>query len=117
MFMSSEEYRESLRRYRPAVYVDGRRVESVADDEALAPGVRALGLTYDYALQEAQAPLMTAVQRSSGRRVNRMLHINDSAGDSCPGSASSSPASGRTRAGSPTTTRPTTATAASARAR
>ncbi len=81
MFMSSEEYRESLRRYRPVVYVDGRKVESVADEPALAPGVRALGYTYDAALREDLAPLMTAVQHASGRRVNRMLHINDSAGD------------------------------------
>jgi 4-hydroxybutyryl-CoA dehydratase / vinylacetyl-CoA-Delta-isomerase len=27
--MSGDEYRESLRRYRPTVFVDGRRVESV----------------------------------------------------------------------------------------
>ena len=29
--MSGADYRESLRRYRPTVFVDGRRVESVAD--------------------------------------------------------------------------------------
>ncbi len=30
--MSSADYRESLRRYRPMVFVDGRRVDSVADE-------------------------------------------------------------------------------------
>lgn len=81
MFMSSAEYRESLRRLHPIVYVDGRKIESVADEPALAPGVRALGHTYDAARREELAPLMTAVQQHSGKRVNRMLHINDSAGD------------------------------------
>ena len=32
MLMSSQDYRDSLRRYRPRVYVDGRTVESVADE-------------------------------------------------------------------------------------
>ena len=79
--MSGADYRESLRRYRPTVYVDGQRVESVADAPSLRPGVNALAVSYDFALDPAMAPLMTAVQSSSGRRVNRMLHINESAGD------------------------------------
>ena len=32
MLMSAADYRESLRRYRPRVFVDGQRVESVADE-------------------------------------------------------------------------------------
>ena len=52
MLMSSQDYRESLRRSRPRVYVDGHAVESVADEPSLAPGVNALGLSYDYALRE-----------------------------------------------------------------
>jgi 4-hydroxybutyryl-CoA dehydratase/vinylacetyl-CoA-Delta-isomerase len=76
MFMSSAEFRESLRRLRPTVFVDGRRVESVADDPALAPGVNAIGLTYDYALREDLRALMLAEQHTSGRPVNRMLHVH-----------------------------------------
>ena len=38
MLMSAAEYRESLRRYRPQVYVEGRKVEAVADEPLLAPG-------------------------------------------------------------------------------
>ncbi|GAP34728.1 4-hydroxyphenylacetate 3-hydroxylase family protein [Piscinibacter sakaiensis] len=80
--MSAADYRESLRRYRPTVYVDGRRVESVADEPALRPGVQALGVSYDMAHDPALAPLMTAVQtRRGGRTVPRMLHVNESAGD------------------------------------
>jgi 4-hydroxybutyryl-CoA dehydratase/vinylacetyl-CoA-Delta-isomerase len=79
--MSGTEYRESLRKYRPTVFVDGRRVDSVADEPAFAPGINAIALTYDYALKPQYAPLMTAVQHTSGRRVNRFSHINTSSGD------------------------------------
>ena len=37
MFMSSSDYKESLRRYKPRVYVDGQRVDCVADEPALRP--------------------------------------------------------------------------------
>jgi 4-hydroxybutyryl-CoA dehydratase/vinylacetyl-CoA-Delta-isomerase len=58
MLMSADDYRASLRRYKPTVYVDGRRVESVADDPALAPGVNAIAKTYELALDEALADVM-----------------------------------------------------------
>jgi len=79
--MSGADYRESLRRYRPTVWVDGERVESVADAASLRPGVNALAVSYDFALDAAKAPLMLALQARRGRPVNRMLHINESAGD------------------------------------
>ena len=84
-FMSSTDYRESLRRYKPTVYVDGQRIDSVADAPQLRPGVQAIGVTYDFARDPKLAPLMTATQslggRVAARTVNRMLHINESAGD------------------------------------
>jgi 4-hydroxybutyryl-CoA dehydratase/vinylacetyl-CoA-Delta-isomerase len=79
--MSGAAYRESLRQLRPTVFVDGRRVESVADEPALRPGVNAVALTYDYALKPEYEPLMTAVQHTSGKRVNRLSHIDTSAAD------------------------------------
>ena len=79
--MSGQDYRESLRRLHPTVFVDGRRVESVADDPALAPGVNALALTYDFALKPECEPLMTAVQHTSGKRVHRFSHIDTSPAD------------------------------------
>jgi 4-hydroxybutyryl-CoA dehydratase/vinylacetyl-CoA-Delta-isomerase len=69
--MTGDDYRESLRRLRPRVFIDGRRVESVADDAMLQPGINAIALTYDYAHKPELAPLMTAVQHTSGKRVNR----------------------------------------------
>ena len=79
--MTSADYRESLRRYKPVVYVDGQLIDSVVDARSLQPGINALGVTYDFAHDAAMAPLMTAVQSWSGKTVNRMLHINESAGD------------------------------------
>jgi 4-hydroxybutyryl-CoA dehydratase/vinylacetyl-CoA-Delta-isomerase len=79
--MSGADYLESLRKYQPRVFVDGRRVVSVADAPELRPGVNALAVSYDFALDPAKAPLMTAVQSWRGRTVNRMLHIDESAGD------------------------------------
>ncbi|MEZ5530729.1 MAG: 4-hydroxyphenylacetate 3-hydroxylase N-terminal domain-containing protein [Porticoccaceae bacterium] len=81
MLMNAEEYRESLRRYRPRVFVDGRRVDSVVDEPSLAPGITAVGISYDYARKIQHAELMTATQRTSGKLVNRMLHINDGSSD------------------------------------
>ncbi len=73
MLMSAADYRESLRRYRPVVYVDGRRVESVADEPAFAPGVNAIGVTYDLALRESTQPLLRASVPEAPAPVNRML--------------------------------------------
>lgn len=75
MLMSGRDYRESLRRYRPTVFVNGSEVQSVADEPLLAPGVNAIALTYDYALRDELAPLMRAGD------VNRMLAIPRSSQD------------------------------------
>ena len=75
MLMSSTDYRESLRRSRPRVYVNGQAVASVADEPLLAPGVNAIGLTYDLALREELRPVMRATLADGGAEVNRMLAI------------------------------------------
>ena len=81
MFLSSEGYRESLRALSPRVFVDGERIDSVADSPVLAPGVNAVGLTYDFALEPAYRNLMVATQHTSGAEVNRMLHLNQTPQD------------------------------------
>jgi 4-hydroxybutyryl-CoA dehydratase/vinylacetyl-CoA-Delta-isomerase len=75
--LTAEEYRESLRRYRPRVFVDGEAVESVADEPRLAPGIAAIGVTYDFATHPEHAGVMTAKQATSGKIVNRLAHINE----------------------------------------
>ncbi len=79
--MDGKGFRESLRKYRPTVYVDGELIESVADAPSLQPGINALAVTYDFAHDPALAPLMLATQSDSGKTVNRMLHIDESSGD------------------------------------
>lgn len=76
MLMSAEQYRDSLRAYKPRVFLGGEPIESVADEPRLLPGIRAVGVTYDYALREDTRDLMVATQASTGDTVNRMLHIN-----------------------------------------
>src|SRR5437762_98838 len=75
MLMSGADYRESLRRFSPKVYLNGAEVASVADEPLLAPGVNAVALTYDYGLREDFAPLMRAGD------VNRMLAVPRSTDD------------------------------------
>ncbi|HEX7007829.1 MAG TPA: 4-hydroxyphenylacetate 3-hydroxylase N-terminal domain-containing protein [Alphaproteobacteria bacterium] len=81
MLMTADDYRESLRAYKPRVFVNGRAVDSVADEPLLAPGVNAVGITYDFAHKAEHRPLMTARQGSSGKTVNRMLHIDETSAD------------------------------------
>lgn len=81
MLMDSTEYRDSLRRSQPRVFLNGQRVASVADEPLLAPGVAAVGVTYDFAHKLQYAELMTATQKTSGKLVNRMLHISEDSND------------------------------------
>ncbi len=81
MLLSGDEYRESLRRYNPTVYLDGAQVPSVADEPRLAPGVASVGVTYDFAKDVRHRPLMVAEEQSSGAETNRFLHINRSSED------------------------------------
>src|ERR1700754_3807965 len=81
MLMTAAEYRDSLRAYRPRVFVNGSAVESVADEPLLAPGIAGVGVTYDFALRKEHAQIMTARQGTSGKTVNRMLHINETSQD------------------------------------
>ena len=81
MLMNAAAYRESLRRYAPRVFINGRAVDSVADEPLLAPGIAGVGVTYDFAHLPEHAALMTARQGTSGKVVNRMLHVDESSTD------------------------------------
>ena len=81
MLMSAADYRESLRRLHPVVHVDGRRIESVADEPALAPGINAIGVSYDFALRESTQALMRAEVSDFDGPINRMLAMPRSSAD------------------------------------
>ncbi len=81
MLMTASDYRVSLRSYAPRVFINGTRVESVADEPLLEPGINSVGVTYDFAHRPEHKKLMTAVQSTSGQTINRMLHINTTSDD------------------------------------
>lgn len=81
MLMTAADYRESLRRYQPRVFINGARVACVADEPLLEPGIAAVGVTYDFAHRPEYVPLMTARPGASGAIINRMVHINESTSD------------------------------------
>jgi 4-hydroxybutyryl-CoA dehydratase / vinylacetyl-CoA-Delta-isomerase len=81
MLMSAADYRESLRRYHPVVYVDGDEVPCVADEPRLAPGINGIGVTYDFALRESSQHLMRCGAPDDERPINRMLAIPRSSAD------------------------------------
>jgi 4-hydroxybutyryl-CoA dehydratase / vinylacetyl-CoA-Delta-isomerase len=81
MLMTARDFRDSLRAYKPRVFVNGKAVENVADEPLLDPGINAVGITYDYAHRQEHLALMTARQNTSGKTVNRMLHIDESSSD------------------------------------
>lgn len=79
--LTAAAYRDSPRRYKPRVFVDGWAIESVADVPSLAPGIAALGIAYDFANLPEHRVLMQARQGTSGKTVNRMPHIDEASGD------------------------------------
>jgi 4-hydroxybutyryl-CoA dehydratase / vinylacetyl-CoA-Delta-isomerase len=81
MLMTAADYRESLRAYKPRVFVNANAVASVADEPLLAPGIASVGVTYDLAHRPEHAVLMTARQGTTGKTVNRMLHISETSTD------------------------------------
>jgi 4-hydroxybutyryl-CoA dehydratase/vinylacetyl-CoA-Delta-isomerase len=81
MLMSADAYRESLRRLKPTVYVDGERIGSVADAPQLAPGVAAVAKTYEMALAADLAPVMQARVAGFDGAVNRMIALTHDTAD------------------------------------
>lgn len=81
MLKTPEEFVESLRELHPTVYIRGNKVQSVADEPLLEPGINAISLTYEYALLPEHKDIMTATSHITGKTVNRLLHINTSQDD------------------------------------
>src|SRR5919202_604961 len=73
------EYIQSLRGRNLTVYLFGKLVEEPVDHPMIRPSINAVAETYDIANEE---PEIASVQSSlSGIRVNRFLHIAESASD------------------------------------
>ena len=63
--MSGDEYRHSLRRYSPTIFVDGRRVDSVADEPSFGPGINAIAHAVE-ALYAREANPVTSLLAEQG---------------------------------------------------
>jgi len=81
MLMSADAYRDSLRRLKPIVFVNGERIASVADAPQLAPGVAAVARTYEMALASDLAPVMQARLPGFDGPVSRMIALTRDTAD------------------------------------
>jgi hypothetical protein len=58
--LSAIDYRQSLRRRRPVVHVDGPRMGSEADEPRLVLAVNAVGVTHEFPLRAEPSALLRA---------------------------------------------------------
>jgi len=76
---SGADYIESLRGRHLKVFLFGELVEEPVDHPMIRPSINAVAETYDLALREPE--LATAQSSLTGERVNRFLHVAQSAED------------------------------------
>ncbi len=76
---TSDEYVESLRNRGLRVFFMGELVDEPADNAVIRPSINAVAATYDLAVDEPD--LASAGAEASGDRVNRFLHVAESASD------------------------------------
>jgi len=72
-------YVDSLRGRALRVFLMGERVSEPVDHPMIRPSINAMAATYDLAVDDPD--LATAYSNLSGRRVNRFLHVTESAED------------------------------------
>jgi len=76
---TGEDYIESLRGRDLKVYLFGKLVKEPVDHPMIRPSINAVAETYDLAVREEE--LASTESSISGMRVNRFLHIAESAND------------------------------------
>ena len=79
---SGEDYIESLRGRDLKVYLFGELVKEPVDHPMIRPSINAVAETYDLAMREEA--LASADSSITGLKVNRFLHIAESAEDLVP---------------------------------
>lgn len=75
---TGEQYIQSLRELKLAVYFRGERIENLVDDPAFRPHVNAAAVTYDMAHDPQFEDLVSATSHLTGERINRFTHIHHS---------------------------------------
>jgi 4-hydroxybutyryl-CoA dehydratase/vinylacetyl-CoA-Delta-isomerase len=76
---SGADYIESLRGRKVKVFLFGEQVDEPVDHPVIRPSINAVAETYDLAAREPE--LASATSSITGERVNRFLHIANSADD------------------------------------
>jgi 4-hydroxybutyryl-CoA dehydratase/vinylacetyl-CoA-Delta-isomerase len=79
--MTADEYKESLRRLKRAVYAFGEKIDDVVAHPLTRPHVNAAAMTYELAHDPRYQELTTATSHLSGKRINRFTHIHQSPDD------------------------------------
>jgi len=76
---TGEDYVNSLRGRKLKIFLFGEEIEDYVEHPMIRPSINAVAETYDLAVREEE--LATAQSSLSGQRVNRFLHIAESAQD------------------------------------
>lgn len=76
---TGEDYINSLRDRKLKIYLFGEKIEDPVEHPIIRPSINAVAETYDLAVREEE--LATANSSITGKKVNRFLHIAESAED------------------------------------
>ena len=79
--MNGEQYRQTIRKMHPKIYIMGERVNSPADHPMVIPSQNAIAMTYDLAHVPEFADLMTTTSIITGNKINRFSNIYKSTDD------------------------------------
>jgi len=79
--MNKEQYLDSLRKLKPVIHCNGRRITDVVDDPITRPHVNSAAMTYELAFQPEYEDLMTATSSLTGKKINRFTHLHQSTED------------------------------------
>jgi 4-hydroxybutyryl-CoA dehydratase/vinylacetyl-CoA-Delta-isomerase len=79
--MTGEQYIESLRKLKLNIFMLGEKIDNPVDDPILRPSLNSVKMTYDLAQMPEYEDLMTVKSSLSGEKINRFLHLHQSAED------------------------------------
>ena len=79
--MNKEQYLESLRKLKPVIYCNGKRITSVVDDPMTRPHVNSAAMTYELAFDPQYAELLVTTSSLTGKKINRFTHLHQSTED------------------------------------
>ena len=78
---TTADYMQSLKMLNPVIYYRGEKIGDVTTHPATAPHVRAVGVTYALANQDAYKDLTTAVSSLTQREISRFTHVHQNVED------------------------------------